>query len=232
MFGFFGRKSLKIESRSICDRGLVRKDNQDCLLEDAVRAVFCVADGMGGERGGAMASRMVCESVGAASLPETDFERRILNEDAALVRVNHLIREQARRIGCERMGSTVALLMIDPTEPAQAAIANAGDSRIYRRRGVRFECMTEDHRNSAYSHLLTKAVGAADALEPDWVHASVMPGDIWLLCTDGVHEMLPNSTINALIAHGGNVSDIAERIGTCVRRAGARDNYSIIVIRT
>ena len=59
-----------------------------------------------------------------------------------------------------------------------------------------------------------------------------MPGDIWLLCTDGVHEMLPDSTINALIARAGSVSDIAERIGECVRRAGARDNYSIVVVRT
>lgn len=232
MFGFFGRKRLKIESRSICDRGLARNDNQDCLFEDSARAVFCVADGMGGGQGGAMASRMACEAVGAASPDDGDFERRILKMDAALLQANRLVREQARRLGYERMGSTVALLMIDPDEPARAAIASAGDSRVYRRRGVRLECLTEDHRNSAYSHLLTKAVGAADALEPDWVHASAMPGDIWLLCTDGVHEMLPDSTINALIARAGSVSDIAERIGECVRRAGARDNYSIVVVRT
>ena len=231
MFGFFGRKRLKIECRSICDRGLARNDNQDCVFASEGASLFCVADGMGGAEGGALASRIVCRCMEVVPAGG-DFERRILAVDRAILAANAEVRRRAAELGFERMGSTAAVLLVDPAVPARAAIANVGDSRVYRRRGIRLECLTEDHRNGAYSHLLTKAVGAADSLEPDWVHASVCKGDVWLVCSDGVHEMVPDSTINALIARGGTASEIAARIEDCVRRAGARDNYSIVVVRT
>ena len=231
MFGFFGRKRLKIESRSRCDRGLARNDNQDCLFEDSSKALFCVADGMGGAEGGALASRIVCRCMEVVSAGG-DFKRRVLAVDRAILAANAEVRRRAAALGFSKMGSTAAVLLIDPSEPARAAIANVGDSRVYRRRGIRLECLTEDNRHSAYSHLLTKAVGAADAVEPDWVDASVCKGDVWLVCSDGVHEMLPDSTLNALIARGGTADEIAARIEECVRRVGARDNYSLIVVRT
>ena len=231
MFDFFGRKRLKIECRSICDRGLARNDNQDCVFASADAGLFCVADGMGGADGGALASRIVCRCMEVVP-SGGDFERRIFAVDRAILAANAEVRRRAAGLGFERMGSTAAVLLVDPAVPARAAIANVGDSRVYRRRGIRLECLTEDHRNGAYSHLLTKAVGAADSLEPDWVHASVCRGDVWLVCSDGVHEMVPDSTINALIARGGPASEIAARIEDCVRRAGARDNYSIVVVRT
>ena len=231
MFGSFGKKKLKIESRSICDRGLARNDNQDCVFEDAKRCLFCVADGMGGGEAGAVASRTVCDEVGgvAAGL---DFEHRIEAVDSAILQANAKVRQYAVERGFAQMGSTVAALLIDPTEPAQAAIVNVGDSRVYRRRGIRLERMTEDHRNTAYSHLLTRAVGGCETLQTDWHNASVQKGDVWILCSDGVHEMIPDSTINALVAYGGSASDIAERIEKSVRKAGAQDNYSIVVVRT
>lgn len=231
MFGFFTRKKLKIESRSICDCGLVRADNQDHLLEEPGRALFCVADGMGGAEAGDLASGIVCEEIGG--VPEgLDFSHGIVAVDDAIVRANGRIRAYAAEHGLSRMGTTVAALVMDLREPARVAIANVGDSRVYRRWGIRLERMTQDQRASEYSHLLTQAVGAVETVKADWLHASAQQGDIWLLCTDGVHEMLPDSTINALIAHGGSASDIAERIEASVRRAGARDNYSIIVVRT
>lgn len=231
MFGFLGRKRLKIECRSVCDRGLVRNDNQDCLFADPARGLFCVADGMGGAEAGAMASAIVCEEIG--KVPEgLDFRAGVVAIDDAIVRANARIVAYAAEHGLARMGSTAVALLIDPNESARAAVAGVGDSRVYRRRGVRLERMTEDHRVSAYSHLLTRAVGVAETIQVDWLHASVMKGDVWLLCSDGVHEMIPDSTIDALIARGGSADDIALRIADCVRRAGARDNYSIVAIRT
>lgn len=231
MFGFLGRKRLKVESRSICDRGLVRADNQDALVDDVSRAFFCVADGMGGGEGGALASRMVCDALRTCS-QAGDLKARVLAVDGAISSANAAIRKVSRERGLANMGTTVAALLIDPVEPARAAIVSMGDSRVYRRRGIRLACMTCDHRHSEYSHLLTKAVGSAEVAEPDWLDASACADDVWLLCSDGVHEMIPDSTINALIAKGGSASDIAERISESVRRAGARDNYSIVVVRT
>lgn len=231
MFGFFSRKKLKIDSRTICDRGLARGDNQDCVFEDAGNGLFCVADGMGGGEAGAVASRIVCEEVYGQG-EWTSFDAQVLAADSAVIRANQRIRDYAAAHGFDRMGSTVAALLIDVNDPTRAAIVHVGDSRVYRRRGIRLERLTEDHRVTAYSHLLTKAVGGADVLEPDWMRASVQKGDVWVVCSDGVHEMIPESTINALIAHGGSASDIAERIEKSVRNAGARDNYSVIVVKT
>lgn len=231
MFGFFSRKKLKIDSRAICDRGLARSDNQDCVFEDSENGLFCVADGMGGGEAGGVASHIVCEEVYGQG-EWTSFDAQVLAADGAVIRANQRIRDYAAAHGFDHMGSTVAALLIDVDDPTRAAIVHVGDSRVYRRRGIRLERLTEDHRASSYSHLLTKAVGGADALEPDWLRASVQRGDVWIVCSDGVHEMIPDSTINALIAHGGSASDIAERIEKSVRSAGARDNYSIIVVKT
>lgn len=231
MFGFFSRKKLKIDSRTICDRGLARGDNQDCVFEDAENGLFCVADGMGGGEAGAVASRIVCEEVYGQG-EWTSFDAQVLAADSAVIRANQRIRDYAAAHGFDRMGSTVAALLIDVNDPTRAAIVHVGDSRVYRRRGIRLKRLTEDHRVTAYSHLLTKAVGGADVLEPDWMRASVQKDDVWVVCSDGVHEMIPDSTLNALIAHGGSASDIAERIEKSVRNAGARDNYSIVVVKT
>lgn len=231
MFGLFGIGKLEIESRSICDRGLARQDNQDCLVDDPGRGLFCVADGMGGAAAGDVASRLVCEGLRKVPLPD-DPEGRMRVLNASIDAANAQIGAYARAHEFARMGSTLALLLIGRKSPHEALIANIGDSRVYRRRGIKLERMTEDHRSSAFSHLLTRALGVAETVQTDWYHASVCKGDVWLVCSDGVHEMLPDSTINALIARGGSASDIAERIEQSVRRAGARDNYSIVVART
>lgn len=231
MFGFFRKKRLKVTSASVTDRGLVRRDNQDSLLEKPTEGLFCVADGMGGGSAGEVASGIVCEEI-AAVTKEPDFDRRIVAVDDAILRANTRINDYASEHGFAQMGSTVAALLIDPNLPARAAVVHLGDSRVYRRRGIRLERLTSDHRTSEYSHFLTQAVGGRKEVTPDWLQASVQPGDIWLICSDGVSEMLPDTTINALIAHGGTPADIVARIEKSVVSAGARDNYSIVVIKT
>jgi len=231
MFGFLGRKRLKTESRSICDRGLARTDNQDCVLEDARRGLFCVADGMGGGEAGCLASRIVCEEFSCVDC-SAPFEERIVRVDDAILAAHARIRRHAATCNYTSMGATLAAVLFDLALPACAAVVHLGDSRVYRRRGVRFERLTEDHRATRYSHVITRAVGCGATVETDWLHASVQKGDIWLVCSDGVHEMLPDSTLNALLAHGGSAAEMAVRIETSVRNAGARDNYSIIVVKT
>lgn len=224
----FGRRHLEVAA--VSDAGLVRTDNQDCLFVDGGHRVFCVADGMGGAEGGALASRMVCEAVAGCTAAH-DFVQRIKAADAAIGAANARILAHAREHGLEKMGTTVALILFDPSDLAQAAIGHAGDTRVYRRRGPKLERLTADHRKSAYSHFLTKAVGVQPTVEPDWLHASVKRGDIWLVCCDGVHDMLPDSTINGILARGGSAREMADRLSEAVRRAGALDNYTFILIR-
>jgi len=230
MFGIFGPRKLKLDSHAICDCGLARTENQDCIRVDAGKGVFCVADGMGGGDAGGLASRMVCDAVGGVE--GDSFDARVQSMDVAILAADSQIRAHAAENRYAQMGSTVAALLIDRRLPARGAVVHVGDSRVYLRRGVRLACLTRDHRNTAYSHLLTQVVGSGSPIEPDWQEVSVLPGDVWIVCSDGVHEMLPDSTLNALVARAGSAAQIAGRISDCVRKAGARDNYSIIVVRT
>jgi len=216
--------------RAISDAGLARMDNQDSHFADRARGIYCVADGMGGIGGGALASSILCGEVSKAHVSGKTLEEAAGAVDEAMSCANAKIIECARRSGCQGMGTTAAVLLFDPAGTQRAAIGYVGDSRVYRRRGVKFKQLTHDHRKSHYSHLLTRAVGMGGDFSVDWVQATVKKGDVWVLCTDGVHDMLADSTINGILSHGGSPDEIAARIDSAVRRGGALDNYTIIVV--
>lgn len=222
----------RYDCASVTDAGLVRSDNQDSVYVDDSRHVFCVADGLGGGEDGALASRIVCREVGLCQTDGMALAEVAGVYDEALRRANARIRQVAEREGYGTMGSTVAMLVFNPDDPSQVAIGHVGDSRVYRRRGLKLKQMTADHRKSAYSHILTRAVGMMETLEVEWTQATVEKGDAWLVCTDGVHDMLPEATLNGIFSRGGDASAVAERISEAVRRAGARDNFTFCVIRT
>jgi len=222
----------RYDCASVSDTGLVRADNQDSFFVDPSRHVFCVADGMGGGAAGATASRILCEEVSRCRFGGLSPAEAAGTVDAAVGRANGRIRQIIATKGYAAMGTTMAVLLFCPDEPGLVAIGHVGDSRVYRKRGGVLKALTRDHRKSAFSHLLTRAVGMPDAFEVEWTQASVWKGDLWLVCTDGVHDMLPDSTISGILAHGGRTAAIAGRIAEAVRRAGARDNYTFCVIRT
>ena len=228
MFGWLFRRNPAY--RVISDAGLVRADNQDSYFADRSRRLFCVADGMGGIGGGALASAILCGEVSKAKVAGLTLEAAAGVVDAAISSANAKIVECARRSGYNGMGTTAAVLLFDPRNPSRAAIGYAGDSRVYRRRGVKFKQLTHDHRKSSYSHILTRAVGMGGAFSTDWVQATVKKGDTWVVCTDGVHDMLPDATLNGILSRGGTPEEMVARIDAAVRRAGARDNYTVIVV--
>lgn len=222
----------KYDSTAVSDVGLARQDNQDAVYVDFSKHVFCVADGMGGGAAGELASRILCTEVSRCQFGWLSLEETAGVVDAAVRRANARIRQIVAEKGYASMGTAMAILLFNPNDPSQVAIGHVGDSRVYRRRSVKLQAMTRDHRKSAFSHLLTRAVGAADEVEVEWTQASVRKGDCWLVCTDGVHDMLPDSTINGILSRGGSASAIANRVSDAVRRAGARDNFTFCVVRT
>lgn len=233
MFGFLFRLiwgSQHVDVASVSEKGAVRSDNQDACFVDKTKTILCVADGMGGGQGGSIASRIVCEEVAKAEHAR-EFKVRIEAVADAFQRANVDIRRQAEQFGYKEMGTTVAVMLFDPTTNQEVAIGHVGDTRVYRRRKCKLERMTQDHRKSPLSHFLTRAIGVAPSVEADWLHASVRKGDVWLICCDGVHDMLPDSTINGILAQGGDAKEMADRLGKAVCRAGARDNYTLIVAK-
>ena len=239
----------------VSDCGLVRKDNQDNLLALPDAGFFCVADGMGGGKGGALASQWICETF-AGVARTTDFamlpgERRKVLIDNALQEVNQRIRTYANEQGFRSMGSTVVVLATDPSNPGHLLLSHAGDSRIYRMRRGELKLLTSDHtvggelsrkthsrtesadlksRRNPLSHILTRAVGTEFRVRPDWQTTDMRLGDRFLLCSDGVHDMLSDEEIAVLLRGRGAPDEIARRMEQAVVAAGAGDNYSMICL--
>lgn len=241
------------EAFAATDRGLVRRDNQDSFVCDAPRAFLCVADGMGGGAEGATASRWVCDGLSAACLAAgDDVVAREAAVGKALKEVNSRIRSYAKEHAYRSMGTTVAGLVANPGDVTLARVFHAGDSRIYRLRYGRLDLLTRDHtvgselgsamaagdddaqaqalraRSNPLSHILTRAVGTEMTVRPEWKTVDVQRGDRFLLCSDGVHDMLDDSSIASLLASASTPRVAVARIEAEVRKAGAHDNYTIL----
>lgn len=207
------------------DAGSVRTENQDSYYASSAKACFCVADGMGGGQGGSAASSIAVEEVVKAAADRSRAAGVRFGE--AIAAANTRIREHAKARGYSVMATTLALLAAEDGD--RALVANVGDSRVYRRRQRRLEQLTVDHRMGAFSNFLTRAVGSEENVEPTFREIDLAKGDMFLVCSDGVSDMLGDSTINAIMAYGGGVEAVVERMAEAVRRAGARDNFSIVV---
>lgn len=232
------------------DTGLVRSDNQDSFFSDSIRGVFCVSDGMGGGAEGAKASRIVCdtlaESVRGVIAGPGSMRRAI---DGAISSANGIIYEYASKKGFRQMGATAAVLAFDGMSRGRVAVCHIGDSRIYRiRRGLP-KCLTRDHtvgmelggmidrsrmaefkkRSNPLSHILTRAVGTTGSVLADWQETDAEAGDRFLICSDGVHDVVSDARI-AVIAGHGSIAKAMSNLTDEVVKCGAPDNYTAILI--
>lgn len=249
MFGFGKKKKLKVAFVTASETGLVRKDNQDSLFVDKSKTLFCVADGMGGGSEGATASRFVCEEVAKAAEDVQDLAGRMRSVDAAIAAANARIRAYAEGRNFKQMGSTVAVMLVDPEDGRHAAICHVGDSRIYRVRRACAEPLTKDHtiggqlgeltsgiqaagfksRTNPLSHVLTRAIGGADKVSADWRRIDVTDGDRFLICSDGVHDVVSDRRIGALLSRTYDIDTAAAWLKDAVVDNGAPDNYTYVI---
>lgn len=239
-----------LKTFSITDIGRKRKVNQDYVYTSEkpigrLPNLFIVADGMGGHNAGDFASKVTVETM----LKEIDVSgeqnpRRILGEaiSAANACVHRMANENP---DLEGMGTTVvAATCIDRT----LQVANVGDSRLYVV-GREIRQITRDHslveemvrmggidRSNARNHpdknIITRAVGVGASVEPDFFTVELQEGDIVLMCSDGLTNMLEDEEIRMLL---GGARDIVEKAQNLVKAAnenGGRDNISVILIDT
>ena len=248
MFGF-GRKVRKRSCCSACETGLVRTENQDAVFVDPSRTVLCVSDGMGGGSEGATASRVVCEALSAVA-GANGLADRTAAVASAVNEANVRIFRYARERGYRQMGATVVVLLFDPDDERRAAICHVGDSRVYRIRARRAELLTRDHtvgnrlgelaggvraaglrsRSNALTHVLTRAIGAREQVEAEWNVIDVAPGDRFLLCSDGVHDVVSDERIGFLLSRSESLSDLSALLTADVIAGGAPDNYSYVIV--
>jgi len=216
---------------------------------------FVIADGIGGHAAGDIASRMACEEVIdfyyrddilLQTQSATDEEKVWKLEQAIRSAHNKIILLTTERGELRGMGTTLSALVL--TED-KAIIAHVGDSRIYRCRNNTSVRMTVDHtrsqdlidggqilpedaHNSCGSHILTQAVGGYDDLEVVLTGMDdVQEGDIFLLCTDGLHDLVADSEIQGILIKNALPQTACDALVQAAIRNGGDDNISVIVIR-
>ncbi len=237
-----------LRSYALTDIGRRRQLNQDYIYvtENSIGNLpnlFIVADGMGGHKAGDYASDLAVETVTKeveASLEVSPV--KILNH--AISRANTVLRERAREdFALNGMGTTlVAATCIGRF----LEVANVGDSRLYVI-GDEITQITEDHslveemvkmggigreeaRNHPDKNIITRAVGARDDVEVDFFHVELQTGDMVLLCSDGLTNMVDDETICQILKNGNSLRDRVEELVQTANSNGGRDNISAIVI--
>jgi len=239
--------------------GHVRSINEDAVLERPADGLWAVADGMGGHAAGDIASQMVVEALSQVNLTGT-LADRVAAVELALMQVHTKIQDYAlHHLSGQTMGSTVVVLLI---KEESGVCLWAGDSRCYRYRPRQLEQLTKDHTQLAQlleqgwsleslgdypSHVITRAIGASEAIEIDLTLLSIQPGDYFLLCSDGLTDGLSDeeiaylfeSEVYATLGHALKTPDglqqsSANRIGEQLLQAAlcgeARDNVSLITV--
>ena len=238
-----------IKTFSVTNIGKRRKLNQDFVYtsEEPVGHLpnlFVVADGMGGHKAGDYASKLaVTTMVEEIAGSDETIPEKLLGR--AIETANGKVRESAEKMPeLEGMGTTVVAASCDGET---LSIANVGDSRLYIVGGHEIRQITRDHswveemvrrgglgrdeaRNHPDKNIITRAVGAEDTVKADFFSVKLEEGDLILMCTDGLTNMLEDEEIRMIL---DGARDIVEKAEELVRRAnenGGMDNISVILI--
>jgi serine/threonine protein phosphatase PrpC len=237
--------STELRSGGASDTGRVRSNNQDSFLTRDDIGLWVVADGMGGHRGGEVASQIVCETVDQAFARHTidGLVEAIENANAAVYQAGSGDPELSG------MGTTVvALALVDDEGGDEVlAIANVGDSRAYRLSGVELEQLTSDHslvadlvREGSLSpeeaavhpqrNILTRVLGVYDDVPVDVLAVVPHNGDRYVLCSDGLFNEVPESGIAAVLRRLTDPADAANELVRLANEGGGRDNVTVVVV--
>ena len=223
------------------DTGRQRRDNEDSAL--ARPPVFVVADGMGGAQAGEVASRIAIEVFEHGLPGDGSPEERL----AMRVReANHQIYERSKADrGRAGMGTTLTAAYVDD---ANVAIAHVGDSRAYLFRGGTLQRLTQDHslvdelvrrgkltEAQAAEHpqrsIITRALGPEPEVEVDtWTYPG-RPGDVILLCSDGLTSMISEDRVKTILESHENLEAAGEALIREANDAGGRDNITVVLFR-
>jgi protein phosphatase len=233
-----------LRTASATDVGRVRSVNQDAYgeFEDAEqhRQLLFVADGMGGHRGGEVASRLAVEAVGETFGEREDPPERLL--DAAFQAANaRIFATSMDDMELAGMGTTGVGILL--TGEAQGWVAHVGDSRAYRMRGGVLEQLTRDHsvvgelmrrgqltaeeaRVHPQANEILRALGTQDGVEVEIKHVDVAPGDRFMLCSDGLSGMLPEARIAEVLGTADPEAAVLQLVDRA-NEAGGTDNITV-----
>lgn len=222
--------------------GCVRDENQDAFFVDESKGVFAVMDGAGGLNGGAIASGLVKTALEEIAVPQ-DAEDLLEQFETRVIDAKQQIETAAGKSNGGPMGTTIAALL---THGGNFACLWAGDSRVYRLRNQKLEQLTTDHteaqelvdknvltkeeaKNFARRHVITRAIGSGLDLELELVSGNLLPGDRFLLCSDGLTGHLDDAVIESLLMQAAP-NTTAQQLLDGALNGGGSDNVTVVIV--
>jgi serine/threonine protein phosphatase PrpC len=247
---------LEIVTRS--DPGMVRSNNEDSVMANPMRGFAVLADGMGGYNAGEVASGMATALLGS-ELEKAFIAQEPSSRDASgkswaevalvaeMARVNGAIYQAAQsQPHYAGMGTTLVVAVFHDNK---VTVGHIGDSRLYRLRGEEFQAITRDHsllqeqidsglitaeqaRHSQNKNLVTRAVGIDPEVQAEIHDHAVLPGDVYLFCSDGLNDMVEDDEIAMTLgALSANLELCATQLVQMANDNGGRDNVSVILVK-
>jgi serine/threonine protein phosphatase PrpC len=234
-----------LEACALTDKGCVRANNEDYALIDPEAGLYILADGMGGAKAGERAARLAVETVSERILAAADRDSQALL--AAVEEANRRVLEAARADRTlEGMGTTLVAALEAGDE---LCIASVGDSRAYLLDQNAFRAVTEDQswvnevgrplgldeealRTHPMRHVLTMAIGAP--LEINYRTVRLQPGDMLLICSDGLHGVVEQECIEAILRNGEPGEPLERKCRELIAaacQAGGPDNITTVLLR-
>ncbi len=245
----------KIKFAELTDTGKVRDHNEDAIGLNSDMGLLVLADGMGGYQAGEVASGIAVQTItDLASEGATREERNVIDPHTGLMRQTIVLRDAVARANkiisqtaqsqthCEGMGTTLVAAMFYDNK---ISIAHVGDSRAYRLRNKQFEQLTMDHsllqelvdrgfyseeeaQRSTNRNYVTRALGVEPTVEVELQEYDVLPDDIYLLCSDGLSDMVEDEDIHLTIStFSANLNVVSEQLVQLANEHGGRDNVSV-----
>jgi serine/threonine protein phosphatase PrpC len=239
--------ALRIESAGKTDVGLVREKNEDSMLIDPTVGLYVVCDGMGGHVGGQVASQLavatISEVIRSSNGAVGDDPDKLVS---AIKAANAAVFSKAKADpSLHNMGTTVVAIRQDAD---LLHLAHVGDSRIYRLRQGKFEQVTRDHSlinlyadnpdlagklGPAHSNIIVRAVGLHEYVEVDHTAVTMEPGDLYLLCCDGLTDMVDDWMLKEMLADAeqGSLDEACDALVRAALSNGGVDNTTVILLR-
>ena len=232
------------------DVGLQRNINQDYVFASekpigGLKNLFVVADGMGGHQAGDFASKYTVEILTKIVANETGGDVETIIKQAVKIANRQLIQEAAAKVEYRGMGTTLVVATIDEDK---LCFANIGDSRLYllndhikqlskdhswveelvRLGGIN----EEDAKHHPDKNIITRAIGIKEDVEVDFFEYTINKGDIILMCTDGLSNMIEDEEIFQLVKSGRDIVESTENLIKRANESGGKDNIGVILIDT
>jgi serine/threonine protein phosphatase PrpC len=245
---------IRYAAAAVTDVGIKRPSNEDAYGLSVEDGVYIVCDGMGGAAAGEIASSMATQEVlrRLSTRPETAPLEDLVDE--AVFAANEAIHSRAQsNPQLNGMGTTLVGVV---TEGNRALVFNVGDSRCYRLREAgakqngesRLEQISLDHslveeqvrmgrltheeaQHSSYRNVITRALGTQHSVEPDKYELEAAPGEIFLLCSDGLTGEIDDAQIEAILSVDRPLDELCARLVDAAKRAGGRDNITCLLVR-